>query len=1384
MHYNLIVETPQENFVKLRLENEHGQFMAHQEIRMSDHPASYWEGVFDTRRHVDRYEGSLLWENAAKPETEEQIVSRLGLFVGKQVLGEAIFRKLTESNVRRTLVVTLPLTSENLLAAAFARIPWEIARLSPDEPALMEKNLVVRVMTAEAKSDPAVLDSAKKDFAKGDHLRVLMVFAEAPGSRPLAMRLEREQLLNLFYNDIFPRKRVQADVLCHGVTLSVLRERISAANGYHIVHWSGHGHHNLLEIQGENGEKNYISGKELVTLFQESGGFIPQIVFLSACLSGTFVDIHDWNSFHAAVTGRRSHAGAWEREDGGKEAQSPVLPEILTNPAGYTGTALELLKTGVPQVIAMRYEVGDDYARDLARQFFKRLLADPGKHSTEGALALARSDLFTDRKLAARLGAVNHATPLMFGREGRILEPAEEESDQTDSFFPQPQPLLPGGSHELDTPENFVGRSEELTQLNTRWLPDGAPAVALIQGLAGMGKTVMAAEAVHLWHSRFRCVLAFQAKPSMLMTEEVFLQIDGKLLQYSSLYQKKCEKKPGLSVYLAPNQRMSAKERYDQMRYNLFDALRKEAILIVLDNFETNLSHIPLLRGDKGVCQKGGTDTPPAPSQEGIFQHSHIRGDKGVCQTDGCFSCIDPQWDELLGFLAQELKGTRSRILITSRHMPAVLSGNDGVLPILLGPLAFAERGLYIRSHPKLRELMFSDKEGEELARSLLTISRGHPLIMNRLAALADNRKALAEAMDAIKNKGFATLPDLFAPMSEKDREKERAYLEDAAIGSVDFLIERVSADARHLLWMITQANEPVSEDLIQGVWSGKSVENEQMEQLRSLLQFAEKMPEEIRKQIAEKIPPEILQLLQSPANAPDVPDIEPLLGELTRSGLISRESKAGFQSVSSDDAGKIPALQYSFHELVRERMTAWMDSHETERGGKTPELIWVAYGERYKAIFDQLEQSAKEQANEAGRRALVYFVRAKAFDKLGVLASALVTGTNDPALLGGVIAELQAIADQVPAGKDRWSLRTNLAGALEASGHPDQSLPFYEQACAEAEAAENWSDMGVICGNWANALGDVGQLDKSKEIHLRSAEAYKKTGGPKIKIYGRELEALRIDVYQGKVREVLPEIESLLKEIRDWYHRSRKGEAVPEAPEPVFLSRALISGLDIAEDANLQIENWEACLSLLKETEQTQQENGAGRQELFRTRFNQYGPLRNLGRLDEAQSVLGECLAVFREVNDLGMQVKVLGSLASIWDERGDMGQAIALAKQALAICNQLPDPADRAISHGNLSNYLNKAGKIEDEARHVLADILYLLITTRLDRLATCLNNLKIRMNRAAQSGSRYDLPRIAALLSLPEFEALHHFLQHRQVDMGQLQETVDQMVEMVRG
>ena len=108
-------------------------------------------------------------------------------------------------------------------------------------------------------------------------------------------------------------------------------------------------------------------------------------------------------------------------------------------------------------------------------------------------------------------------------------------------------------------------------------------------------------------------------------------------------------------------------------------------------------------------------------------------------------------------------------------------------------------------------------------------------------------------------------------------------------------------------------------------------------------------------------------------------------------------------------------------------------------------------------------------------------------------------------------------------------------------------------------------------------------------------------------------------------------------------------------------------------------------------------------------TRFNRYGPLLRLGRLDEAERLLESCLAVFRGVGDLTGEAKALSALADLWNEQEDSEQAAGLARQALAVRNRLSDLADRSISHINLAIYLERLGTAEEAARHRLAAIVY---------------------------------------------------------------------------
>jgi tetratricopeptide (TPR) repeat protein len=867
--------------------------------------------------------------------------------------------------------------------------------------------------------------------------------------------------------------------------------------------------------------------------------------------------------------------------------------------------------------------------------------------------------------------------------------------------------------------------------------------VALIQGLAGLGKTALAAEAIHLLHDSFDYVLAFQAKPNALQFDDFCRRMDQRLTLESPTYRNRCGSNAFNHIYLSHDARLfpTPDSRYDRMRDNLMEALRAEAVLLVIDNFETNLEKVE---------SKAGS---------------------------ACYACADPAWDALLDLLGQELHATRSRLLLTSRHRPEVLAGDASTLWIPLGPLPMAEAALFTRSHPNLRKLLFGENESDkELIHQLLKVSRGHPLILDRFARLAAEPSQMKSALDRVRAEGWRQLPDLFdrRDMNDTEREAERKYLEDVAIGSVDLLIERLTPDARRLLQVVTVANEPVSERFIDGVWQGKSVMDEQLDEIAQMAELMEQLPDDApQKQMLEKIlatdqGKKVLELVRNRTLQTEMPPIGPLLTELCGSGLLTKESVTEGETL------------YAFHELVRERVAEWRKTHKADAEPRTEDEIRIAYGERYKNLFKDLYHKNRNAAGEAGRRALVYFVTAQAFERLGSFASWMVTGINDPELLQSVITELEGAIDQAPPGESRWSLRTYVADALYRSGQPDRALPFYSEAAEEAEAAKDWSDVAWITGNWANAVGDVGDLEKSKQLHLRSADIERRAGNPEVNAVSSELEALRIDVMQGEVERALPEIESRLEQVRGWWQKSQAGETVTEAPDKISLGRVIIGGLDIARGANQILKHWEECLKLLKETELIQQALGENKLELTKTRFNQSWPLLRLNRLDEAQRLLEECLGVFRSVGAVTNEASCLSALADLWDERNEITEAIALERQALAVRNTLPDPSDRSISHNNLSNYYDRSGQHEEATQHQLAAGAYRLVIRRQDHLSTWFRNLTIDTNRALNSGTRYTLPRLKTLLANEAFAALRQFLDSRNVDIAFLQAEIDKIVE----
>jgi tetratricopeptide (TPR) repeat protein len=542
-------------------------------------------------------------------------------------------------------------------------------------------------------------------------------------------------------------------------------------------------------------------------------------------------------------------------------------------------------------------------------------------------------------------------------------------------------------------------------------------------------------------------------------------------------------------------------------------------------------------------------------------------------------------------------------------------------------------------------------------------------------------------------------------------------------------------------------------------------------------------LPPELQEQL-KAMPLEVRAELDAlPPAAPARPDLAPLLRRLVAVGLVTEER------TGPDDAN--PNL--TCHELVRERIRAWMQEHLQDRAGLTENAIRLAYAERLEAVFEALQHSDMTTALEAGSRALVYYVQAGAYDRMVDFASGVVTSASDPRLLAGLLPHLEAASESAPEGRTRLICLGNLADALRSSGRTDASLPFYKKVAALARTAteaggENerqaWADVAVTSNNWAIALRDVGDLDASRQRHLESAEAEKKAGRPAIGAIGSELEALRIDIIQGEAAQALPQVEAQVAKVEIWWRQHRSGQSVPEAPDPEYLARTFIGALDIARQAHFAQKDWKSALRRIDAILEVERALERPAQDIAATRINRANVLNRLGRFGEAKTELEDCLQVFQ--NDPTRSARVLSSLADLFDEQGDVAQAITQERRALALREHLPNPGDRAISHNNLANNLERSSTpsaLAESSRHQLAALVYRLVSGLGQSLRTSLHNYAVLFRRAHAAGTSLTVPRVAELLADPAFRPLEEWLRQRQADVDEVQAAVDQALDMAR-
>jgi hypothetical protein len=154
---------------------------------------------------------------------------------------------------------------------------------------------------------------------------------------------------------------------------------------------------------------------------------------------------------------------------------------------------------------------------------------------------------------------------------------------------------------------------------------------------------------------------------------------------------------------------------------------------------------------------------------------------------------------------------------------------------------------------------------------------------------------------------------------------------------------------------------------------------------------------------------------------------------------------------------------------------------------------------------------------------------------------------------------------------------------------------------------------------------------------------------------------------------------------------------------------------LGAGREAALRLGRWDEALELNAAVVASIRGRGAPDTEIARARFNDYGPLFELDRVDEALEMLLECREVFKRAYDIEMLGMVFDALAATEHHKGHGDVAVELAREGLRY-SYLDGYVDSVrISHHNLGEYLREdAGQPGTALGHHLAAALLHAVTT----------------------------------------------------------------------
>ncbi|MFD9092905.1 CHAT domain-containing protein [Streptomyces collinus] len=1164
-----------------------GEFLADHEVNL-DQPggrdAPGWEGFTDL-------EWFLRWRAAIdrRLEHEAELLTEVGEWITQWALGRAVARELARRPGPVHLVV--PQGPGQMLAYR----PWQAARVNGRTLAESKVTFV---------TDPLGRPPTVKRPV-GEKLRMLAVFSLPEDTTALNLRRERYALARLV-NDIAKvnDRAVELRVLQYGATRDRLEEALLEAEGWDVLHMSGHGLPAGLVLEDETGRRDLIETDHLVDLVGAAGDQL-KLITLSACESAALtaedhlrllgLTSEGGRELGQAPDGTRSGDGDGEGAErswgvpghGSAGSVPPPRPSDDTgeDPGQGAGAGLSVLATSLVDrvdaaVLAMRYPVADDFAIGLAERFYDLVLGKGQPVDRALGLTLPR---VVPRKPTAGTPALSASTPALFGSRALDLE----------LIAPAGEPLVFQAEREKlarfpDQPARFVGRVGPMTRASTALAPRSRVGGVLFHGMAGAGKTACAVELAYAHQDTFQVLVWHQAPQQDQDIAAAFTALAADLeaqiprLQMLHLADSVSE----LTAFLP----------------TLTEFLERNRVLLVLDNVESLLT-------------SGG-------------------------------QWRDERWRLLIEAVA--VPNGLSRVILTSRTCPADLPAGVRTEPV--HALELQESVLLAREWPHLKALIdtpgggrHDPRSGRGLAARVLAVVQGHPKLIELADGQAADPVALAARLDEIDNTWLTRgvrLQDFLDTGSPQASDQDYYQV----------LSTWTRATAERL---------PAASGVLFTLLAG--------------LEDGDRIPA-----VVESVWPDLWREL---GHSDPVPPLDVTLVPLLKQALVAVET--------SPRTGE--AARYRIHPGVAESVR----SHTPP---DTTRLIDTHAAGLLLGVLARALEREREGMGEvilhAAKAAAPYLARESDWGTLVDALSGVLVRDLSPDTAAALVPFLQAAADAARGTDPYLEMRCRFSLA-RARGRlrPADAEPELHRLLDLVRERDDYDYASVIAGELVNRYRDSGRLEDALALldqmqEFRHAAGY----GPWSQL-SVEIQQLQIRLLQGHSREVLDAVEGYRAHMVTLPDPPDQAETV----QPWNVREAI---LDTGRSAASRLREWQLALDLNAEQLRVMKERGATEAKVAQAEFNNYHPLRSLGRLTEARALLLRCKDIDEANHDITGLAKDLGALAEIEDELGHGQAAIALQSDALRLTYTAGDVTAIGVSHHNLANFLDSHTQHSDRA------------------------------------------------------------------------------------